>query len=232
MRRAFSFPSERLTGKLYHFPKSCEIRARIQSLHPYKLLLWIQQKSEKGKTTSSHSLPSSGAKPWGHTGLEQEASLDSKSMLGQLLDAVLALCEPPSACMEIRPWNLILFVSISRSAHTTFLGSLEWNQGCFSQSRFSHYPRMAQAPFMCCFSKGFCVPPWPASFPSLSKVEFPDGNPNYKHMVLLSATTLLAKGKKIESFFSPVFGIHFLSRGSFSGQKSDCQTHSWSRFAC
>lgn len=136
-------------------------------------------------------------------------------MLGQLLDAGLALCEPPSACMEIRAWNLILFVSISRSAHTTFLGSLEWNQGCFSQSRFSHYPGMAQAPFMCCFSKGFCVPPWRASFPSLSKVEFPDGNPNYKHMVLLSATTLLAKGKKNRKPFS-LFLEYIFCQGAVS----------------
>lgn len=38
--------------------------------------------------------------------------------------------------------------------------------------------------------------------------------------------------QKIESSFFFFFGIHFLSRGRFSGQKSDCQTHSWNRFAC
>lgn len=80
--------------------------------------------------------------------------------------------------------------------------------------------------------QSFCAPPCRASFPSLCTVEFPDGNHNYKHMLLLSATTGLAsfsfKGKKKKKV---ILGIHFLSRGSFCGQKSDCQMHSWSRFA-
>lgn len=59
--------------------------------------------------------------------------------------------------------------------------------------------------------QGFCAPPRRrASFPSLCKVEFPDGNHNYKHMLLLSATTRLAsfsfKGKK-KSHFRNTFSV-------------------------
>lgn len=56
--------------------------------------------------------------------------------------------------------------------------------------------------FSAVFQSSRAPPRW-ASFPSLSKVEFPDGNHNYKHMLLLSAAIGLAsfsfKGKKIES---------------------------------
>ena len=59
--------------------------------------------------------------------------------------------------------------------------------------------------------QSFCAPPCRASFPSLCKVEFPDGNHNYKHMLLLSATTGLAsfsfKGKKKKSHFRNAFSV-------------------------
>lgn len=51
------------------------------------------------------------------------------------------------------------------------------------------------------FPRAFVLPPWRASFPSLSKVEFPDGNPNYKHMVLLPAPPDLQKAKNRKPAF-------------------------------
>lgn len=69
------------------------------------------------------SFPASlGAKPWGHTGKEQEGSLDSESVLGQLLDAGLAPCEPPSACMEIRPWTWLCSSAFLALPTQPFLG--------------------------------------------------------------------------------------------------------------
>lgn len=151
-------------------------------------------------------------------------------MLDQRMATGLVLCEPPSACMEIRAWNSILFVSISRSARATFLRSLEWNQHCFSQSSFSHY-RNGASSFHVLFFQGLLC--------------FPLGGPLSLLSVRLNSLMVIliisiwccsqhhptCKRQKIES--PPFFFLeHSLSRGSFSGQKSDCQTHSWSRFAC
>lgn len=59
--------------------------------------------------------------------------------------------------------------------------------------------------------QSFCAQPRWASFPSLCKAEFPDGNHNYKHMLLLSATTGLAsfsfKGKNKKSHFRNTFSV-------------------------
>lgn len=59
--------------------------------------------------------------------------------------------------------------------------------------------------------QSFCAPPQRASFPSLREVEFPDGNHNYKHMLLLSATighaSFSFKRQKIESHFRNTFSV-------------------------
>lgn len=43
-------------------------------------------------------------------------------MLGQLLDAGLAPCEPPSACMEIRPWTWLCSSAFLALPTQPFLG--------------------------------------------------------------------------------------------------------------
>lgn len=76
-----------------------------------------------------------------------------------------------------------------------------------STVKFLPLPGNSQAKRACFFGsfQSFCAPPRRASCPPLSKVEFPDGNHNYKHMLLLSAAIGLAsfsfKGKKIENHF-------------------------------
>lgn len=93
-------------------------------------------------------------------------------------------------------------VSISRSAHATCLPESGVKAAQLSTVKFPPLPGNCQAERACflCSFQSFCAPPRRASWPPLSKVEFPDGNHNYKHMLLLSAAIGLAsfsfKGEK------------------------------------
>lgn len=95
----------------------------------------------------------------------------------------------------ILPWKadfkVLFYLSAFLLLPMPYFFSLKWNQNCFSQSSLSHYlgtaslgRRISSAVFV----ELWCSP-LAAPFPSLSKVESSDGNPNYKHMSLLSATT-------------------------------------------
>lgn len=90
-------------------------------------MLGIQKsnrESEQERSERLHTLPRWGAEQcMAHMGLKQVACLVSRPTLGQLLEIGLpALSEAPSGCPGRQiPQSLILFVSISCSAHATFL---------------------------------------------------------------------------------------------------------------
>lgn len=123
--------------------------------------------------------------------------------MGQLLGTGLAFCEGLlQSVVESRSPKLA-FVCQHFSFCPRNISSRVWSGPSTAfQSSFSHYPVIVNptGPVFSAIFQSFCVPPWRASFPSLSKVEFPDGNRNYKHMLLLSATIGLAnfsfKGNK------------------------------------
>lgn len=196
---------------LYELCSSCTIRGWDSKtcFFDCKLMLGIQKsnrESEQERSERLHTLPRWGAEQcMAHMGLKQVACLVSRSNPG-------AAAGDRTACPEWGsfglPWKAdspkldfvcqhFLFCPRNISLESGVKPAL------FFTIKFLPLPRNSQtdwAYFICYFSESFCAPPWWASSPSLSKVEFPDGNPNYKHMLLLSATTGLAsfrfKGKK------------------------------------
>lgn len=118
-------------------------------------------------------------------------------------------------------------VSIFHSAHATFLSSLRETSAAFHNQVSPKLPRIANLAgrLLCCISE-LCAQPRRASF-------LPSVRLNSLMVIIiisicccsqlpldLQALVLKAKTRKV------ILGIHFLSRGSFCGQKSDCQMHS------
>ena len=105
------------------------------------------------------------------------------------------LSRAPSGCCEKQSPKLNCVCQ-----HFTFcpcnISSRVWSEtSTVFQSSVSLCPGIAKpwGLFSLPFSRAFVCSPLAGLFPSRNKVEFPDGNRNYKHMLLLSAAIGLAK---------------------------------------
>lgn len=129
--------------KLHYLPKSCSLTAGIQRLASLIANSCLGSRNMPGNQSRSKWTPS----PLWEQGSTAVVQGWSEWPPGLKVHAAgryrtsLPFCEgsfsPP---WKANPKGLILSVSISHSAHATFLSSLEGNQCCFPQSGFSCYP--------------------------------------------------------------------------------------------